>query len=259
MTAFDEVTAHTAEGAGHYAVEVHDGWGAPIGPNGGYVAALILRAMMAEAGGRAPRSLTLHYLRAPRPGPGVVEVTAQRSGRSMSTLSARLVQEDRVCTLVVGAFAVPFQAAAEYAIDAPAAPPPDEVERIVPRESKYSLLRQLDLRQTFGPPAFGGTEALCGGWTALAEPRPLDAPMLALFTDCWWPSAWGRLERMEPAPTIDLTIHFRGTPEPGDERPTLVRIASSTAAEGYFEEDACVWDADGRLLVQSRQLALLRS
>lgn len=260
MTPFDQVVAHRPEGAGRFAVEVHDGWGAPIGPNGGYVAALILNAMMAvpEVAGRDPRSVTLHYLRAPKPGPGVVEVSAERVGRSLTTLSARLVQGDRVCTLVLGVFALPFEPAAEYHAAPPPAPRPEEVRRIEPRGSKYSLLQHLDLRQTFGPAAFAGDEAVCGGWTSLAEPRALDATVLALFVDCWWPSAWGRLERMEPAPTIDLTIHFRATPRPDDLRPTLVRIKSQTAAEGYFEEDASVWDADGRLLAQARQLALLR-
>ena len=44
-------------------------WWVGKGPNGGYVAAVILRAIQASASAeRAPRSLTVHYLRAPLAG-----------------------------------------------------------------------------------------------------------------------------------------------------------------------------------------------
>jgi hypothetical protein len=36
-----------------------------------------------------------------------------------------------------------------------------------------------------------------------------------------------------------------------------VRFRTTVAAEGYLEEDGEVWSLDGRLLAQSRQLALL--
>jgi hypothetical protein len=44
---------------------------------------------------------------------------------------------------------------------------------------------------------------------------------------------------------------------PGDDR-ALVRFISEASIDGLFDEQGEVWSAEGRLLAQSRQLALLR-
>ena len=63
------------------------------------------------------------------------------------------------------------------------------------------------------------------------------------------------------APTVDLTIHFRGplpqpAAEPGER--VLAVFRTRLAREGFLEEDGELWSRDGVLLAHSRQLALLR-
>ncbi|MGZ4784895.1 MAG: acyl-CoA thioesterase domain-containing protein, partial [Acidimicrobiales bacterium] len=60
-------TAATPLGAGRYTARVDPGWWIERGPNGGYVAALILRAVTAEVADpdRQLRSFTVHYLAPP--------------------------------------------------------------------------------------------------------------------------------------------------------------------------------------------------
>lgn len=55
-------------------------------------------------------------------------------------------------------------------------------------------------------------------------------------------------------PTLELTAHIRARPAPG-----WLRGAFSTrfVTGGFLEEDGEVWDSEGRLVAQSRQLALL--
>jgi hypothetical protein len=98
-----------------------------------------------------------------------------------------------------------------------------------------------------------------GGWIELAERRPIDAAFVALCTDVWWPPSLEPLSRAAGAPTIDLTIHFRADLPPGglDPEPVLGRFESSAAIGGLVEEDGVLFLADGTLLAQSRQLALL--
>jgi hypothetical protein len=81
-----------------------------------------------------------------------------------------------------------------------------------------------------------------------------------MFADAWYPAPWVRLREPVSAPTIDLTVHFRG-PRAAAALPSgaqvLAVFRSSTAADGFFEEDGELWTPDGVLLAQSRQLALL--
>ena len=83
-TEFDRATAVTALGGGAWASEVDAGWFAGRGPNGGYLAAMVLRAMVAELrdAAREPRSLTCHYLRPAAPGAVRIDVVVERSGRA---------------------------------------------------------------------------------------------------------------------------------------------------------------------------------
>ena len=61
------------------------------------------------------------------------------------------------------------------------------------------------------------------------------------------PAAW--------TPTIELTTHVREQPTPGD----WLRCSFNTRfiTGGFLEEDGELWDQAGRLIAQSRQLALL--
>ena len=112
----------------------------------------------------------------------------------------------------------------------------------------------------FGAAPFSGSEDMrSGGWLRMREPRPADAFFLAALTDAWFPQIFTRLTAPIPAPTIDLTIHFRAHLPLANVRPDdwyLLAVSTRLATEGFFEEDAEVWSSDGRLLAQSRQLAL---
>ena len=77
-------TAVEQLGEGRWGATIRESWSGPPGPNGGYVAALLLRAIAAEVAdpAREPRSLTIHYLRPPQDGPVQIAVTVERAGTS---------------------------------------------------------------------------------------------------------------------------------------------------------------------------------
>jgi acyl-CoA thioesterase len=262
-TEFDRATAVTTLGDGAWAAEIDAGWFAGRGPNGGYLAAMVLRAMVAEVDdpAREPRSLTCHYLRPPAAGPVRVDVTVERAGRATSTVTARLAQDDRQCIVAIAAFGVDVPAPAAYTTPPPAVAPPEDIAPADNTRSGLSVVGRFEARPAIGEAMFaGGGEAITGGWLRFAEPRATDAIALAMFADAWWPTPWIRLHEPVPAPTIDLTVHFRAPRAaaalPADE-PVLAVFRSTTAADGFFEEDGELWTRDGVLLAQSRQLALL--
>ena len=246
---------------------VAEGWRAGRGPHGGYLAAILLRALeqsVAEPQ-RAARSLTIHYARAPLPGPVRITTVLEREGRSLSTLSARIEQEGRPVALALAAFSVPWSGPEISQIPLPSVPGPD-ADRVA--GSKLNLdspgfTRHLILQPRIGWAPFGGRQAPMelGAWLGLAEARPLDAPVLAFFSDALIPAPFMSIKEPAPAPTIDLTIHFRAAlprvAEPDPHELCFARVRAGVIHEGFFEEDSTIWAPDGTLLAQSRQLAIL--
>lgn len=257
MSAFLRDTGVEEVGGGSYRAHVSADWFTPRGANGGFLAAIVLRAIMAceHDSERAPRSLTLHYLRPPVEGEVRVVVTEERRGRQLTTYSARLEQDGRVCILALAALSRDFPSSLNYGATRPDVPPPNGlVERDDPALPR--IAHRFATQGVVGyAPFSGGPEALTGGWIAFAgdEPSPLDAPALALLSDAWLPSMFVLVQDFIGVPTIDLTIHFRARTE-GRTGPALAVFRSRTSAEGFFEEDGELWSEDGTLLAQSRQL-----
>lgn len=252
-------TAVERIGGRRFGAVIKEAWSGPPGPNGGYVAALILRAIRAAVGdpGREPRSLTVHYLRPPREGEVEIEVEIERAGRRATTCTAWMRQGGRTTCAALCALSVDFEAAAEWSTPPPAAPDP---ETLAPVDTGLPprIFDQLEMRMVFGDLPFSGGEGLAGGWVRTRVPSPPEPELIAMYADAWWPAPFPRLEGPVLAPTLDLTIHFRGPLPSGDRAQVLARFTASTSTRGFFEEDGALWSADGVLLAQSRQLALIR-
>lgn len=259
-TKFDTDTAAEPLGDGRYRVRFDTAWWVAAGPNGGYVAATLVNALRAELGddARALRSLTVHYASAPKEGEGEIVVRAERSGRNLTTLSARVEQDGKLRALALAAFAgeYPSAAAFEHAV-APQVEGPEEIEILERGFEPPPFARNFDFRPALGSlPFSGGDVAHTGGWIRLGQERPLDEPLLAAICDAWWPAPFSVVGRVAAAPTIDLTIHLHlGAVRPYDW--VLVDMRADTLREGFFAEDARVFSRDGELIAEARQLALL--
>ena len=262
--AFDEATALEPAGEGVWEGAIADGWATPRGPLGGYVMAIILRGFELVVGDpdRSARSATMHFMRPPEPGPVRVYAQVQRSGRSLTTVSGRLSQGDKLIGLAIGAYSLPWDGPElEDPEPMPEVDPPQGREPIArgPREGAAppDFTRRVTMQPRFGESPFsGGSSGEVGGWMGLIEERPLDALSLAVLADAWFPAPWPRLTEFAAAPTIDLTVHFR-TALPIDDTLVLGRFRNRMVREGFFDEDGELWTPDGTLIVQSRQLALL--
>jgi acyl-CoA thioesterase len=297
LTTFDRDTAvrelRRSAGDGHageveLAAEVSPDWRAGRGPHGGYIAAMLLRALIASVAdqSRAPRSLTIHYARAPQPGPVGILVRIERSGRSLSTLSARMEQEGKLIALALAAFSVPWSAPQVLELPMPEVAPPVAPEQARPPLFKGAppFTRHIVVQPRIGAAPFTGADAPMevGAWLGLAEPRAIDAISLAFFSDALFSPPFIRLTEPATTPTVDLTVHFRkplpttGAAHPAAEdgaRPDravgdagrgvpqgelcFARFRSGLIQDGFFEEDGVIWASDGTVLAQSRQLGIV--
>lgn len=278
---FDRGIAVTAkpegEADGAYAAELDGGWVVGGGVNGGYLLAVIgnaVRTRLLDSGHVDPFSVSAHYLSASVPGPAVVETEIVRAGGRFSTVAATLVQHvDGVRVPRISALATygdldaahdattdAAAAALQLALPAPDLPPrdqcvrsadaPEEIRRIAPLLDRFgTLLDPATAMWAIGKPSRKG---LIQGWFELADQRPLDPLALLMVVDALPPVTFD-LGMPGWAPTLELTAHVRAKPAPGW---AIVRHCTRTVAGGLFEEDCEVWDSTGRLVAQSRQLAL---
>ncbi len=89
------------------------------------------------------------------------------------------------------------------------------------------------------------------GYFQLRDGQDPDPYVLALALDGLPPVVFG-LGATGWAPTVELTWHMRAVPCPG---PLAVAARARHVSGGWFDEEAEVWDASGRLVAQSRQMA----
>ena len=180
MGRFATDTAVTPLGGGRYAGVVDDGW-LIHNPNGGYLAAIVLRAVLAEVAdpARRPRSVTLHYLRPGRVGPCEVVVTLERTGRGLSTATARFVQDGKDAILAVVALGIDRPGPTLDHHPMPDVPRPEELpdDGVAP---PMTFRERFELRRALGPRPMveRGEEALTGGWIRLADDEPIDFEFL---------------------------------------------------------------------------------
>ncbi|MFJ1754633.1 thioesterase family protein [Kitasatospora sp. NPDC088134] len=256
------LTPHPEE-PGRYDGELDAGWQIGGGVNGGLLLAFAAHALALEAGPGHPHPLTVGgtFVSASRPGPATVRTDIARRGRSLATGSAVLSQGGEERLRITASFTDLAALDGEVATTAlpPELPAPEQCIGVehAPKEfiEQAALLRRLDLR--LDPATVGwalgqpSKEGRIQGWFRLADGRPADPLSLLLAADALPPVTFD-LGRPGWAPTIDLTVHLRALPAEGWLR---LSHATRNLAGGYFEEDCEIWDADGRLVAQSRQLA----
>lgn len=292
MTIFDEATAVRKSGAGRYAVRpdvrfalVPPGGGSPPAVNGGVLMATVLRCVLDTSPHPHPVATSAHFLRVPQLAPAQVEVTWLKEGRTAATARASLIQDGKpaleltVTTGTVSAVPagiVPAAAGAARAAASagngraaslswtgapPVLPPIEECIDLgmwpgaVGPDGTIGYAGQVEMR--LDPATTGwrhGTPAgipEMRGYFRLREDRDPDAYLLALAVDGMPPVVFG-LGASGWAPTVELTWHMRAVPVPG-----VLKVAARCrhVSGGWFDEEAEVWDAAGRLVAQSRQLA----
>jgi len=251
----------TARFAGH----VHPAWNIGDNPNGGYLLALAANALRQ----RTPThphalSITVHYLRPGLAGlPCEIDTHLLRSGRTLSTLRATLVQQGSArleLLAAMGDLGVPdVDAAPLLTMPMPQIPPPEAcVSRSAPAQGVgLPILQRLDVRlhpDEAVPGAAG--RARLSGWIRFADGRASDALACLLMADAFPPAVFGLLGMVGWVPTIELTVHLRRRPAPGW---LLGQFWSHDLSDGRVIEDGALWDSTGHLVVQSRQMALVRT
>ncbi|MFG2590205.1 thioesterase family protein [Streptomyces sp. NPDC048438] len=263
---FDRDTTVTLREEGVYDAELSAGWTIIHAVNGGYLLAMLGRALGEALPHSDPFSVSAHYLTASVPGPAVIRTQVVRTGRTLSTGEASLFQfaEDgteieRIRVLATYGDLDGLTDEVRTSAEPPAIAPLDQCfgtsDGTAPIPGSSAITERLDIKLdpatvgwAVGAPSGKGEMR---GWFALADGRDADPLSLLLTVDALPPTSF-ELGLKGWTPTIELTTHIRCRPAPG---PLRVSITTRNLAGGFLEEDADVWDSADRLVAQSRQLA----
>jgi acyl-CoA thioesterase len=239
--------------------QVAPGWDIAGNADGGYLLSLAARAAAEAAGRPDPVTVTAHYLAPGRAGPVGIEARVLRRGRRFATVAAELESAEGPVIAILGTFGE----LGGYC-------GPERVEGLPPDLPAPEHCVLLEPSDTFPPPFMGRVELRLhpdeavvasavgpprvSGWFRFPSGEAVDTIGLLVAVDAFPPTVFRTGLPLAWTPTLELTAHIRARPEPG-----WLRCSFTTRfiTGGFLEEDGEVWDGAGRLVAQSRQLALL--
>lgn len=261
----DEAVASTLGDDGLRHLVMTADWNTPNGTaNGGYVLAVLARAALdhaADAGIAHPDllSVSVSYFKPPTPGPSSVSVSTLRAGRRVSVHEASLLQGDvAVAHAVVTLHDWDAAGDAQHTPHrAPALPAPEDCLDLMGRipAGSVPIVERYDVRHASVPGWMEGEptgvpETLV--WVRPKDGRRIDALAAAAIVD-GYPPVTTEIGHMASA-TVQLTVHLRRRP---DAAWALLDIRTRHVVDGFHDEDVELWDEQGRLVAQARQLAIL--
>ena len=242
------------------------------GPNGGYVAAIALRAAGAATALRRPATFAGHFLGVAEFDVVDVEVTRLRATKRAESLRVSMTQAGRPIFEAI-CWAIGDLDGLEHDVTTmPRVPPPSELasmEDLVPAhdlQQRYRFWENLEARPIDFVP-WNQREPGAPAWREWYRFRPravCDDPFadaarsLLLIDTMGWPAAC----RAHPpysgyvAPSIDVTAQFHHL-APECEW-LLVDATAPIAAHGLIGGQARIWSIDGRLLASGGGQLLCR-
>jgi hypothetical protein len=276
-----------ALGDGAYAAELNKHWTIGSKLHGGVMLSLCAAAAREAHGGPVqPVAVSANYLSAPSAGQLRLETFVRKRGRTVSVVDVELMsgdvgalpsqavgpparggrsrEEKKTAVHAVVTLGEPEHLAEPLLSANPVVPlmdpePPADVKPIGPGHEMYGTVNYwagCDIRPLMSTvPDAGSTDGrppVIQYWARTRDMAP-DVLFALMCGDISVPVAFA-VGRRGWAPTVQLTAYVRGMPADGWLR---VMVTTTQIGQDWFDEDAVVVDSAGRIIVQSRQLALV--
>lgn len=239
---------------GHFSASLSDQWEI-WGPNGGYLAAIALRAAGQVAQIARPRSFYCHFLSSPAFAPVDVEVALLKRGSRAESLSVAMTQQGKP---ILQAFVKTAKEGPGYAHQHPSmpdVPPPEKVDayEYVPASGRpaFRFWENVERRRIVAEEE--DRSPVVREWTrfrpkACFEDPFLDAARSLILLDTFgFPAAHQRYRSWDYlAPNLDTSLWLHRF-NPACEW-LLVDHECTVAADGLMGVSGRIWDTEGALL-----------
>lgn len=190
--------------------------------------------------------------------PFSVSIEEIRSGKNVSQMQARAIQNDKICVVAQFCFGedrvskIEVPSVEEHGLSLPnKAKFIPQIPKVTPR-----FLRHFDLSIDEGSIPFTGRKTSnYSGWMRFKKPphEISDAHIVCLI-DTWPPAIIQMLKWPAPASTVSWNLEFihphrKLTPVDW----FAYKVNTRQAANGYGHTEATIWDAHGEVIALSRQ------
>lgn len=208
-----------------------------------------------------PVAVSGSFLWAPDPGPMQLATAIRKRGRRISVVDVELCQGDRTAVHAVVTLGEPEHQArpllsANPVVDLMAPEPPADVAPIGPGHPMAGLVHLAEgceVRPLISTlESIDGRPPLIQVWVRPRGVAP-DVLFALMCGDVSAPVSFA-VSRTGWAPTVQLTAYLRGLPADGWLR---VLCTCTQIGQDWFDEDHIVVDCEGRIVVQTRQLAMV--
>lgn len=237
-----------------------------VGPFGGITAATLLQAVLQHPALLGePLSLTVNYASAIAEGPFTIEATPVRTNRSTQHWCVQLTQAGKDGSAQTMTTATVVTAVRRETWGSTELPMPQvaaaETVAQVDRPIPVQWVNRYAMRPVAGmpPERWDGAESssFTQLWVRDTPERPLDFVALAALCDVFYPRVWRRRALQVPAGTVSMTVYFHAGSKLLAQTGSGWLLAQARGQEyrnGFFDQNAQLWNAAGRMLATTQQI-----
>ena len=261
MHQFDQDISLNTDGENFFSGTIADNWSINGVPNGGYLMAILARAMLLESDMQSTPIITANFLRRCEPGKANLTVETLAASRQFNRLQGVLHQNGEEKVRAFGTFASEKNECVLESYAKPAATFAQLEDCLpVPELPKYTLFGRMDIRlDPFSAGWLSGDlsdRSEMRGYIRFKDQRPFDVLGILLAADSFPPAVLTSQGMVAWVPTLEFSVNIRNMPQTAWLK-CVFRTRFITC--GLLEEDGEIWDENDQLIAISRQIAQYRS
>lgn len=244
-----------------FSTEIPQDWAQGRTTFGGLLAAIAIRALQPCAQGRPMRSFIMDCVSSTLPGEVRVIPEVLRVGSTLLHTRATLLQQGKVCAVLQGTFG--DSRTSKLRLEGTRAPesnlPPEQLVRLPFIEGAMPAYTQhFDYRWTSQHGLFSGAaEGKLSGYVRAIDADRIDSAVIAALIDSFPPAVLTQLRAPAPSSTVTWMVSFtHARPAIAINKFFRYESVTTSALDGYAGIDTKLWDDEGLLLADSRQLVL---
>jgi acyl-CoA thioesterase len=249
-----------------YAGQSDPGYWNLIGPFGGWIAALLLRAVLDDPRHLGePLSMSIDFAGPMEAGAFVIRVRELRHNRSTTFWWTELVQQqgeaEVVCAFATIVTAKRRETPSFLESAPPSAEPPEGLKSFAPLRSPLPFFERFDMRYATNPlvPEEDGERLL---WVKVRDAGVLDFETLTALCDIGLPHVFARLKKRVPVSSVTMNVFFHAV---SDDLTAVGEDFVLSASHmriirlGFFDATTTMWSRSGALLATTEQVVWFKS